>query len=88
MLRKVFQCGSSKKKSPRPAIHEPDLEPPREASVQPCEWPSDHFMTRDGFKDEFYAYVHNAELTNFMSDKCPYYYNLTDSFVRRFMYSV
>ena len=33
MLRKVFQGGSSKKKSPRPTIHEPDLEPPRDAPV-------------------------------------------------------
>ena len=71
MLRKVFQGGSSKKKSPRRAIGGPSLEPPREASMQPCEWPPDHFMGRDGFKDEFYVYIQNAELTNFLSDKCP-----------------
>ena len=87
MFRKVFQGGSSKKKSPRPAICELDLEPPREASVQPCEWSSDHFMTRADFKNEFYAYMHNVELKDFVSDNCPQYYNLTDSFVRRFKYS-
>ena len=31
-------------------------------------------MTRVGSKDEFYAYVHNTELTNFVSDKCHRYY--------------
>ena len=45
-------------------------------------------MTCDSFKDEFYVYVHNAKLMNFVSDKCPQYYNLSDSFVRRFKYSV
>ena len=88
MLRKVFQGGSSKKKSPRLAIREPDLEPPRKAQVQPCEWSSDHFMTHACFKEEFNMYVHNAGLADFMSDKCLQYYNLTDSFVRRFKYLV
>ena len=45
-------------------------------------------MTSVGFEDEFYAYVHNAKLANFMLDKCLQYYNLTDSFVRRFKYSI
>ena len=88
MLRKMFQGGSSKKKPPRLVICEPDLELPRYAQVRPCEWPSDDFMTSVGFKDEFYAYVHKAELTDFVSDKCPQYYNLTNSFVRGFKYSV
>ena len=88
IFRKMFQGGSSKKKAPRLVIHELDLEPPREALVQPCKWPSDHFMTRAGFKEEFDMYVHNTALTDFMSDKCLQYYNLTDSFVRGFKYSV
>jgi hypothetical protein len=86
MFRKVFHGGSSSKSAPRPAIREPDLEPPREASVLPCEWPSDSFMTRAGIKEEFDMYVHNAGLTSFVSDKCSQYYNLTDSFVRKFKY--
>jgi hypothetical protein len=84
----MFQGGSSSKKPPRLALCEPDLEPPREALVQPCEWLSDYFMTQAGFKEEFYMYVHKAGLMEFLSDKCLQYYNLTDSFVRRFEYSI
>ena len=40
-------------------------------------------MVEAGFKEEFDAYVHNAELEDFLQDKCPEYYQLTDSFVRR-----
>ena len=84
MSRKMYQGGSSRKQGPRPVIHAQDLEPPREAQVKPCEWPSDEFMDRAGFKDEFYAYVQNAGLEDFLSDKCLQYYYLIDSFVRRF----
>ena len=35
----------------------------------------------------FDAYVRNAELEGFVSDKCPQYYYLTDSFVRRFKFT-
>ena len=44
-------------------------------------------MVRAGIKEEFDAYVCNAELEGFMLDKCPQYYYLTDSFVRRFEFS-
>ena len=81
MFRKMYQGGSSRKQGPRPAISEPDHEPPREAQVQPCEWPSEDFMVQAGIKEEFDAYVRNAELEGFMSDKCPQYYHVTDSFV-------
>ena len=84
MLRKMYQGGSSRKQGPRPAIREPDHEPPREAQVRPCEWPSETFMIRAGIKEEFDVYVHNVELESFVSDKCPQYYHLTNSFVRRF----
>jgi len=86
MLSKVFQGGSSKKKSPRLAIRELAPEQPREALVRPCEWSAEHFMTHARLKEEFDMYVHNASLTDFMSDKCLQYYNLTDSFVRKFEY--
>ena len=52
MFRKMYQGGSLRKQAPRLAIREPDLEPPREVQVKPCEWPSDEFMVRAGFKDE------------------------------------
>ena len=87
MSRKMYQGGSSRKQAPRHAIREPDLEPPREGQVKPCEWPSDEFMVRAGFKDEFYAYIQNAGLEDFLSDQCLHYYYLTDSFVRRFEFS-
>ena len=69
MFRKMYQGGSSRKQGPRLAIPEPDDEPPREAQVQPCEWSSEEFMVQAGFKDEFDAYVHNADLESFVSDK-------------------
>ena len=87
MFRKIYQGGSSRKQAPRLTIREPDLQPPREAHVRPCEWPLDQFMVHAGFKEEFDAYVQNAELEDFVTDKCGQYYQLTDSFVRRFKFT-
>ena len=87
MFRKMYQGGSSRKQAPRLAIREPDLEPPWEAQVRPCEWPSNEFMVRAGFKDEFDACVRNADLEDFVLDKCRQYHYLTDSFVRRFKFT-
>ena len=70
MFRKMYQCGSSRKQAPRLAIHEPDLEPSREARVQPCEWSLDEFMVHASFKEEFDGYVQNDGLGDFVSDKC------------------
>ena len=75
MSRKMYQGGSSRKKAPRLGIREQDDEPPREAHVRPCEWPSEEFMVKAGIKDEFDAYVCNADLEDFMQDKCPQYYH-------------
>ena len=44
-------------------------------------------MVQAGFKDEFDAYVRNADLESFVPDKCLQYYYLTDSFVRRFKFT-
>ena len=52
-------------------MHEQDVELSRNADVRACEWPSDDFMVREGFKEEFDAYVRNAELEDFLQDKCP-----------------
>ena len=82
----MYQGGSSVKKGPRIAMREQDVELLRDADVRACEWPSDNFMIEAGFKEEFDAYVRNAELEDFSQDKCPQYYQLTDSFVRRFKY--
>ena len=46
MFRKMYQGGSSRKEGPIPAIRDADEEPPREAQVQPCEWPSEDFMVQ------------------------------------------
>ena len=81
MSRRMYQGGSSVKKGPRIAIHEQDIELPRDVDVRACEWPSDDFMVRANFKEEFDAYVCNAELEDFLQDKCPQYYQLTDPFV-------
>ena len=70
MFRKMYQGGSSRKHGPRPTICEPDNELPREAQVRPCECPSENFMVQAGIKEEFDAYVRNADLDSFMSDKC------------------
>ena len=69
----MYQGGSSRKQGPRPAIRDADDEPPREAQVRPCEWPSEEFMVQAGIKDVFYAYMRNANLEDFMSDKCRQY---------------
>ena len=61
-------------------------EPPREAEVRSCEWSSEEFMVQAGFKDEFDACVRNADLEDFVLDKCRQYHYLTDSFVRRFKF--
>ena len=87
MLRRMYQGGSLVKKGPRIAIREQDVTLPRDANVQACEWTSDDFMVRAGFKEEFDAFVRNAELEDFLQDKCPQYYQLTDSFVQRFKYN-
>ena len=71
MFRKMYQGGSSKKQGPRLVIREPDYELPREAQVRPCEWPSKNFMVQAGIKNEFEAYVRNAELEGLMLDKFP-----------------
>ena len=53
-------------------MREQDDEPPRDAEVRAsCEWPSDDFMVNAGIKDEFDAYVRNADLEDFLQDKCP-----------------
>ena len=87
MFKKMYQGGSSRKQGPRLAIRESDDEPPRDAQVRPCECPSEEFMVQAGIKEEFDAYVRNADLEDFMLDKWPQYYHLTDSFVRRFKFA-
>ena len=51
MLRKMYQGGSSRKQGPRLARRDADDEPPRDAPVRPCEWPSENFMDRVGIKE-------------------------------------
>ena len=65
----MYQGGSSRKQGPRPAIREPDHELPREAQVRPFEWSSKNFMVQAGIKEEFEAYVRNADLESFVEDK-------------------
>ena len=48
MLRKMFQGGSSRKQGPRLAMRDADDEPPRDAPVRACEWPSEDFMDQAG----------------------------------------
>ena len=71
MLRRMYQGGYSAKKGPRIAIREQDVELPRDANIRACEWPFDDFMVEAGFNEEFDAYVRNAELEDFLQDKCP-----------------
>ena len=83
----MFQGGSSKKQGPSIAMRDADEDPPRDAPVRPCEWPSENFMDRVGIKEGFKAYLHNAGLEDFEANKCPQYHDLTSLFVRRFEYS-
>ena len=79
MFRKMYQGGPSRKQGPRPAIRDADEEPPRDDQVRPCAWPSEDFMIQAGIKEEFDAYVRNADLESFEADKCRQYLYLTDS---------
>ena len=83
MLRKMFQGGSSRKQGPMLAMRDVDEEPPSDAPMHPCEWPSENFMDRAGIKEEFNAYLRNADLVSFEEEKCNQYHYLTSSFVRR-----
>ena len=74
MHRKMYQGGSSRKQEPRLAIRETNDEPPREAQVRPFEWSFEEFMVQAGIKDEFDVYVRNADLEDFVSDKCLQYH--------------
>ena len=57
MVGKMFQGGSSKKQGPRIVMHDADEDPPRDAPVRPCEWPSENFMDHAGIKEEFKSYL-------------------------------
>ena len=70
MFMKMYQGGSSRKEAPRLAIRDEDEEQPRDAQVRPCEWSSEDFMVRVGIKEEFEAYVRNADLESVEADKC------------------
>ena len=83
MLRKMYQGGHSRKQGPKLAIRDADDEPPREAQVRACECPLEDFMDRAGIKEEFDAYLRNANLVSFEAEKCRQYHYLTSSFVRR-----
>ena len=87
MFRKMYQGGSLRKQEPRLAMRDADDEPPRDAPVRPCEWPSEDFMDRAGIKEEFNASLRNADLVSFEAEKCRQYHYLTSSFVRRFEFS-
>ena len=52
MSRKMYQGGSSRKQGPRLAMCDADDEPPRDAPVRACEWPSEDFMDQAGIKEE------------------------------------
>ena len=79
MFRKIYQGGSSRKQAPRITIRDADEEPPRDAQVRPCGWPSEDFMVQAGINEEFEAYVRSADLESFEADKCRQYLYLTDS---------
>ena len=51
MFRKMYQGGSLRKQGPMLAMRDADDEPPRDAPVRPCEWPSENFMDRAGIKE-------------------------------------
>ena len=87
MFRKMYHGGPSRKQGSRLAMRDADDEPPRNAPVRPCEWPSEDFMDQAGIKEEFNAYLRNADLVSFEADKCRQYHYLTSSFVRRFEFS-
>ena len=55
--------------------------------MRPCEWPSENFMDQAGIKEEFNAYLRNADLVSFVAKKCSQYHYLTSTFLRRIEFS-
>ena len=79
MFRKMYQGCPSRKQGPRLAMRDADDEPPRDAPVRPCEWPSGKKLYRAGIKEELNAYLRHADLVSFEEEKCSQYHNVTPS---------
>ena len=80
----MFQGGSSRKQGLKLAMRDADDEPPRDAPVRPCEWPSDDFLRAAGIYEDFYELAKNAGLTTFLHDQHDQYLLLTNTFVQNF----
>ena len=50
-------------------MRDAEEDPPRDAPVRPCKWPSENFMDHAGIKEEFKAYLRNAGLEDFEPHK-------------------
>jgi hypothetical protein len=58
----------------------------RGVEAKSCWWPCNEFMLGAGIKEEFDQYIHNTELSAFITDKPPQHYSLTHSFTQKFEY--
>ena len=76
----------SSSSSVRRSYVEPSASSTREAAIKSCLWLCNDFMANAGIKEEFEQYVHNAELSPYIEDKCNQHLSLTESFTKEYKF--
>ena len=77
---------SSSSSSIRRSYVQPSENSTRDAATKSCLWACNDYMVRVGIKEEFEQYVHNAELSPYIADKCNQHLSLTESFTKEFKF--
>ena len=72
MLKRLLRGSSSwgSKEKENEDNEKPKYNLPRTTEVQPCEWPCDAFLRVAGIYEYFYYLAQNADITDFIHDKC------------------
>ena len=84
--RRSSSEASSSSSSVRRSYVEPSENSIRDAATKSCLWPCNDYMVHVGIKEEFEQYVHNAELSPYIADKCDKHLSLTESFTKEFKF--
>ena len=84
--RRRTSGASSSDSSARRSYVEPSESSTGDAATKTCLWPCDEYMMRVGIKEEFEQHVHNAGLTDFITDECDQHQILTNIFVQSFTF--
>ena len=84
--RRRYSEASLSSGSIRRSYVEPSASSIRDAATKSCLWSCDDFTMMEGIKEEFEQYVHNAELSPYIEDKCNQHLTLTESFTKEFKF--